>query len=36
MTAEASRRLSSMEFLDDDEYGELDRWGNRAVLAQPG
>ena len=35
MTAEASRRLSSMDFLDDDEYGELDRWGNRAVLTEP-
>jgi non-ribosomal peptide synthetase component F len=24
-----------MDFLDDDEYGELDRWGNRAVLTEP-
>jgi hypothetical protein len=34
MTAEVSRRLSSMDFLDDDECDELDRWGNPAALTR--
>ena len=33
--AEVSRRLSSMDFLDDEEYDELDRWGNREALTEP-
>ncbi len=35
MTADLTRRLSSMDFLDEDEYAELYGWGNRAVLAEP-
>jgi hypothetical protein len=34
VTADLSRRLSSMDFLDDDDYVQLDRWGNRAALTQ--
>ncbi|MGV0804437.1 amino acid adenylation domain-containing protein [Mycolicibacterium setense] len=32
MTADLSRRLSSMDFLDEDEHAELFAWGNRAAL----
>ncbi|WP_374244187.1 amino acid adenylation domain-containing protein, partial [Mycobacterium sp. CnD-18-1] len=32
MTADLSRRLSSMDFLDEDEHAELFAWGNREVL----
>ena len=35
MTADLSRRLSSMEFLDADEHAELFGWGNRAALTEP-
>ncbi|MUM27544.1 amino acid adenylation domain-containing protein [Mycolicibacterium sp. CBMA 295] len=35
MTSDLSRRLSSMDFLDDDEHDRLDEWGNRAVLTEP-
>ncbi|BCZ25599.1 hypothetical protein MTY59_54540 [Mycobacterium senriense] len=35
MTADPSRRLSSLDVLDTDEHGRLDRWGNRAVLTRP-
>ncbi|MGV9802867.1 amino acid adenylation domain-containing protein, partial [Mycobacterium sp. NPDC003449] len=35
MTADLSRRLSSMDFLDADEHEGLDRWGNRAALTRP-
>ncbi len=35
MTADLTRRLSSMDLLDDDEHARLDEWGNRAVLTQP-
>ena len=35
MTADPTRRLSSMDLLDDDEHARLDGWGNRAVLTQP-
>ena len=35
MTAEPTRRLSSMDVLDDGEHARLDRWGNRSVLTQP-
>ncbi|WP_157561333.1 amino acid adenylation domain-containing protein, partial [Mycobacterium sp. E802] len=34
MTADLSRRLSSMDFLDEDEHTRLDGWGNRAVLTE--
>jgi amino acid adenylation domain-containing protein/non-ribosomal peptide synthase protein (TIGR01720 family) len=34
MTADPTRRLSSVDVLDDDERGRLDGWGNRAVLAR--
>ncbi|HZU47213.1 MAG TPA: amino acid adenylation domain-containing protein, partial [Mycobacterium sp.] len=34
MTAEPTRRLSSMDLLDAGEHARLDRWGNRAVLTQ--
>src|SRR6478609_936726 len=33
MTADLSRRLSSMDLLDECEYARLDEWGNRATLA---
>ena len=36
MTADPTRRLSSMDLLDAGEHARLDRWGNRAVLAEPG
>ena len=35
MTADLTRRLSSMDLLDDDEYVRLDEWGNRAALTRP-
>ena len=35
MTADPSQRLSSMDVLEQGEQARLDRWGNRAVLAQP-
>ncbi|HEX4366313.1 MAG TPA: amino acid adenylation domain-containing protein, partial [Rhodopila sp.] len=35
MTADPSRRLSSMALLDDNEHARLDGWGNRAALTQP-
>ena len=35
MTAEPTRRLSSMDLLDEAEHARLDGWGNRAVLTQP-
>ena len=35
MTADPSRRLSSMDLLDAGEHARLDGWGNRAVLTQP-
>ncbi|OBJ16937.1 amino acid adenylation domain-containing protein [Mycobacterium colombiense] len=34
MTADPTRRLSSVDLLDDSEYARLDGWGNRAVLTQ--
>ncbi|WP_164480948.1 AMP-binding protein, partial [Mycolicibacterium nivoides] len=35
MTADLTRRLSSMDFLDEDEHAQLFAWGNRAVLDEP-
>ena len=35
MSADVSRRLSSMDLLDEDEHARLDGWGNRAVLSAP-
>ncbi len=35
MTADPTRRLSSMDLLDEAEHARLDGWGNRAVLTQP-
>lgn len=35
MTADLTRRLSSMDFLDEDEHAQLFAWGNRAVLDKP-
>ncbi|MFZ3319230.1 MAG: condensation domain-containing protein, partial [Mycobacterium sp.] len=35
MTADPTRRLSSIDVLDGAEYVRLDGWGNRAVLTQP-
>jgi non-ribosomal peptide synthetase component F len=35
MTADPSRRLSSIDLLDVGEHDRLDRWGNRAVLTEP-
>ena len=35
MTADPTRRLSSMDLLDEGEHARLDEWGNRAVLTQP-
>ncbi|MGB7508158.1 MAG: amino acid adenylation domain-containing protein, partial [Mycobacterium sp.] len=32
MTAESTRRVLSIDLLDDDEHTDLDEWGNRAVL----
>ncbi len=36
VTADPTRRLSSMDVLDAGEHAGLDGWGNRAVLTQPG
>ncbi|MBV8785790.1 MAG: hypothetical protein JOZ00_03790 [Mycobacterium sp.] len=30
-----TKRLSSLDLLDDDDYSQLDEWGNRAVLTKP-
>src|ERR1700755_600536 len=35
MTADSTRRLSSMDLFDDDEHDQLDEWGNRSVLTEP-
>ena len=35
MTADPTRRLSSIDLLDDADHARLDQWGNQAVLAQP-
>ncbi|MFZ1178682.1 MAG: condensation domain-containing protein, partial [Mycobacterium sp.] len=35
ITAEPTRRLSSLDLLDAGEHARLDGWGNRAVLTQP-
>ncbi len=35
MTADPTRRLSSMDLLDGGEHARLDGWGYRAVLTQP-
>ena len=35
MTADPTRRLSSMDLLDAGEHARLEGWGNRAVLTQP-
>ena len=35
MTADPTRRLSSVDVLDAGEHARLDGWGNRAVLTQP-
>ena len=35
MTADPTRRLSSMDLLDAGEHARLDGWGNRAVLTRP-
>ncbi len=35
MTADPTRRLSSMDLLDAGEHHRLDEWGNRAVLSEP-
>ena len=35
MTADPTRRISSIDLLDRDEYERLDWWGNRAVLTAP-
>ena len=35
MTADPTRRLSSIDLLDDGEHARLDEIGNRAVLTQP-
>ena len=35
MTADPTRRLSSMDLLDEAEHARLEGWGNRAVLTQP-
>ncbi len=36
MTADPTRRLSSVDLLDAHEHARLDGWGNRAVLTRPG
>jgi amino acid adenylation domain-containing protein/thioester reductase-like protein len=36
MSSASARRLLSIDLLDDDEHDQLDEWGNRAVLTQPG
>src|SRR6202040_2620096 len=35
VTADPTRRLSSVDLLDEAEHARLDGWGNRAVLTQP-
>ena len=35
LTADPTRRLSSIDVLDELEHARLDGWGNRAVLTQP-
>ena len=35
MTADPTRRLSSMDLLDEGEHARLEGWGDRAVLTQP-
>ena len=35
MTSDLTRRLSSVDLLDEGEHASLDGWGNRAVLTQP-
>ena len=35
MTADVTRRLSSVDLLDEGERAGLDGWGNRAVLSEP-
>ena len=35
VTTDLTRRLSSIDLLDDDQQAQLDRWGNRPVLTQP-
>ncbi|MBO0865690.1 MAG: amino acid adenylation domain-containing protein, partial [Mycobacterium sp.] len=35
MTADPTRRLSSIDVLDDGEQARLEGWGNRAMLTQP-
>ena len=35
LTADPTRRLSSVDLLDEAEHARLDGWGNRAVLTQP-
>ena len=35
VTADPTRRLSSVDVLDEGEHARLDGWGNRAVLTQP-
>jgi glycopeptidolipid biosynthesis protein len=35
MSLDASRRLLSIDLLDDDDHDELDEWGNRAALTGP-
>ncbi|MGO9548007.1 condensation domain-containing protein, partial [Mycobacterium sp.] len=35
MTADPTRRLSSIDVLDEAEHAGLDGWGNRALLTQP-
>ena len=35
LTADPTRRLSSIDVLDSGEHARLQRWGNRAVLTQP-
>ena len=35
ITADPTRRLSSLDVLDEAEHARLEGWGNRAVLTQP-
>ena len=35
MTADPTRRLSSIDVLDEREHARLEGWGNRAVLTAP-
>ena len=35
MTINASRRLLSIDLLEEDEHADLDGWGNRAALTEP-